>query len=129
MVLIVGLILITPGLFLGALLIANAETTVYERTKSPDGGREARVQFTDAGAISRFERFVFVKSNWVPSDSAWFSCRAFWAHGEPEIDLEWRDNSTLLIKHHAEPRNIADVAPTCGSVKIVTMAVEPFEDL
>lgn len=120
--------MISPGLLLGAMLIAGSERTVYERIKSPDGWSEARVQFDDGGALSGFERIVFVKHTWNLSDTPLLSCRAFWGHGEARIDLRWLDPSTLLIRHHVAPENIAAVATHCGSTKILTQAVQPYED-
>jgi hypothetical protein len=110
------------------MLIAGSERTIYERAKSPDGWNEARVQFDDGGAISGFERLVFVKHTWNPSDAPLLSCRAFWGHGQAAIDLQWVDSSTLLIRHHVAPRNIAAVAKHCGSVRIETQAVLPYEN-
>lgn len=128
LILFVAFLLISPGLFLGAMLIAGSERTIYERVESPDGSHEARVQFDDGGALSGFERLVFVKSTWNPSDEPLLSCRAFWGHGQADINLRWLDDSTLLVEHHVAPDNVAHVATECGSVRIATMAVQPFED-
>ncbi len=62
LILTAGFVLISPGLFLGAMLIAGSERTIYERAESPNGSHEARVHFDDGGALSGFERQVFVKS-------------------------------------------------------------------
>ena len=128
LILLVGFILISPGLLLGAMLIAGSERTIYAREVSPGGSHEARVQFDDGGAVSGFERLVFVKSTWNPSDKPLLSCRAFWGHGQADIDLRWRDDSTLIVEHHVAPDNVVRVASKCGSVRIVTVAIEPFED-
>lgn len=126
-ILFVGGLLLLPGLFLGLLLIAGSERTIYQRVVSPDGWHEARVQFDDGGAISGFERLVFVKHTWNVSDAPLLSCRAFWGHGQAKINLRWVDSSTLLIAHHVAPKNIAATSEKCGPIKIVTRAVEPFE--
>jgi hypothetical protein len=126
--LLLVLIVLGPGLLFGAMLIAGSERTIFERVASPDGWNEARVQFDDGGAISGFERIVFVKHTWNPSDAPLLSCRAFWGHGQAKINLSWADSSTLLVRHHVAPENIADVATDCGSIKIVAEAVPPFED-
>lgn len=128
MLVLLGLVVISPGLLLGAMLIAGSERTVYERVKSPDGRYEARVQFDDGGAISGFERVVLVKRVWNPSDAPLLSCRAFWGHGQARVDLHWLDPSTLLVRHHFAPENIADVVTHCGSTKILTKAVRPYEN-
>jgi hypothetical protein len=128
LILSAGFVLISPGLFLGAMLIAGSERTIYERAESPNGSHEARVQFDDGGALSGFERLVFVKSTWNPSDAPLLSCRAFWGHGQADIDLSWQDETTLVIEHHVAPDNVAHFESNCGSVRIVTSAVEPFED-
>ena len=122
-----GSVLLMLGLLLGVLLIAGSERTVYERAKSPDGWHEARVQFDDAGAVSRFARLVFIKHSWNLSDEPLLSCRAFWGDGEAEVHLKWLDDSTLLIEHHFAPNSIESVARNCGPVKIITRAVPPFE--
>lgn len=98
-----GLLVLVPGLGLGLLLIAGSERTIYKRATSPDRWNEARVQFDDAGAISGFERLVFVKHAWNPSDAPLLSCRALWGHGQAKIDVHWIDSSTLLIRHHVSP--------------------------
>jgi len=117
-----------PGLVLGLMLVAGSERTIYKRAKSPDGWHEARVQFDDGGAISGFERLVFVKHAWNRSDAPLLSCRAFWGHGQAKIDLRWIDSSTLLIRHHVAPKNVAAVVKRCGSIKISTEAVLPYEN-
>lgn len=123
-----GIVLVGPGLIFGLMLVATSERSIFDRARSPDGWNEARVQFDDAGAVSGYERLVFVKNAWNPSDEPLLSCRAFWGHGEAEIDLQWRDSSTLLISHHVAPKNIVFVAERCGSIRIVAKAVHPFED-
>jgi hypothetical protein len=119
---------VLPGLLLGAMLIAGSERTIYERAKSPDGSHEARVQFDDGGAVSGFERVVFVRHSWNPSDQPLLSCRAFWGHGEAKIALRWIDSSTLAIEHHVAPKNVADVADHCGPVRIIAKPIPPFEN-
>ena len=115
------------GLLLGGMLILASERNVYERVKSPDGWHEARVQFDDGGAVSSFERLVFVKGRFNPSDEPLASCRAFLGHGEAKISLSWQNNNMLLIQHHVAPENVADVATNCGSVRIVARGVLPYE--
>ena len=124
----VVIVILLPVLLLGGALIAGSERSVFQRVKSPDGWQEARVQFDDGGAVSGFERLVLVKNAWNPSDSPMLSCRAFWGHGEAQIDLKWQDSSTLVVAHHVAPKNVADYATNCGSVKIVLKPTEPFED-
>ena len=124
----VVIVILLPLLLMGGALIAGSERSVFQRAKSPDGWHEARVQFDDGGALSGFERLVLVKSAWNPSDSPMLSCRAFWGHGEAKIDLNWADSSTLVVAHHVSPKNVADYATNCGSVKIVLKPTAPFED-
>jgi hypothetical protein len=126
--LLFGFIVVSPGLLLGLMLIAGSERTIYQRVKSPDGWSQARVQFDDAGAISSFERVVFVKHAWNPSDAPLLSCRAFWGHGQAKVELRWTDSSTLVVRHHVAPKNIADVSRHCGATRIVTEPVLPYED-
>ena len=62
------LILLVGGLTLGltcvlvGVILFTGERTIYQRASSPDGWREARVQFDDAGAVDGFSRLVFVKT-------------------------------------------------------------------
>ena len=121
-------VILVPGLLLGIILIAGSERTVYERTISPDGWHEARVQFDDAGAVSGFARLVFVKHSRNVSDGPLLSCRAFWGDGEAEVHLKRLNGSTLLIEHHFPPNNVEAIARNCGPVRIVARAVPPFED-
>ena len=123
----IAFIFMLPGLLLGGMLIEGSVRTVYERETSPDGSYEARVQFDDAGAVSRYERVVFLKRVGNPSDAPLLSCLAFWGHGEADIDLSWRDDRTLIVEHHVAPENIAEVKGNCGPVRIVPKAVKPFE--
>ena len=86
------------------------------------------MQFDDGGALSGFERLVFIKGWWNPSDAPLLSCRAFWGHGQAEIKLRWKDTTTLVIEHHVAPENVADVATNCGSIRIETQPTPPFEN-
>jgi hypothetical protein len=114
-------------LFFGLALAANSERTVYERVNSPGGWKQARVQFDDCGAACSFHRVVFVRSRLLPLDSPLLSCRAFLANGEAAVKLSWLNDSTLMIQHHFNPKNVEDVATHCGSVAIVAKAIQPFE--
>ncbi len=125
---IVPAILASPAVFLGMMFAANAEKTVLQREVSPDGWKEARVQHVDAGAISGYDRQVYVKSSWNPSEWAWLNCRAFWGEGTADVELQWLDDTTLQIDHHFSPKNVRESTSSCGSVRIVARAVEPFED-
>lgn len=127
LVLVTGLIFIGPGLILGIGLIAGSQRTIYQRSTSPDGWHEARVQFDDGGAISGFDRIVLIKHSWNFSDEPLLSCRAFLANGQADVKLVWRDSHTLLIQHHFAPKNIVAGAGHCGSTDITAQAVEPFE--
>ncbi|WP_156170010.1 hypothetical protein [Aurantiacibacter luteus] len=127
-ILFVAFLIFSPGLLFVAMLITMSERTIFDRVASPDGSYEARVQFDDAGALSGFERVVFVKRPWNPSDTPRLSCRAFWGHGRAEIELKWRDASTLEVRHHFAPQNVADKVSRCGSIAIITTPVAPFED-
>lgn len=117
-----GLTVVLPGVLLGVALIAGSQRTVFERAESPDGQKEARVQFDDAGAISSVDRIVFVKDRWNPSDEPLFSCRAFWADGENAIHLRWADNRTLEIRHGFPSTAIEAQAARCGSVRIIALS-------
>jgi len=121
----VGFFVVTigPGLLLGLLLTLGSERTVFERATSPDGWHEARVQFDDGGAISPFDRLVFVKSSWNPSDAPPLSCRAFWADGEAVVHLRWLNNHELLIEHGFPSRAIEAVTTNCGSIQITTQSL------
>ena len=121
------LVIVGPGLLLGGMLIAGSERTIYQREKSPNGWREARVQFDDGGAISSFSRLVFVKPSWNFSDQPLLSCRAFFGDGEAKVRVVWKDNNTLLIAHHFAPDRVQDAAQNCGSVRIIVQAERPFE--
>jgi hypothetical protein len=121
-----GLVIIAPALLFGIALAFGGERTVFERSASPDGGREARVQFDDAGAVSGFDRIVFVKSRWNPSDEPLLSCRAFWADGEAAVHLRWLNAQTLEIRHAFRPENIQAEAARCGGVRIVIRSAPPL---
>lgn len=122
---LVLLVILAPGMLLGTLFWLGAERTVFERARSPDGWREARVQFDDAGAITGFARVVFVRSRLVPLDTPWLSCRAFWGSGEAPVRLSWPDNRTLLVRHGFSADQVEDVAERCGSIRIVTRPLTP----
>ena len=122
------MIFVGPGLLLGGLLIAGSQRTISQRTTSPDGWHEARVQFDDGGAISGFERLVFVKHSWNLSDEPLLSCRPFWGHGQAKIRLIWANSTTLIIEHHIAPTNVAASLPNCGPIKIVPRPTLPFEN-
>jgi hypothetical protein len=123
----VALVFLGPGLLLGSFLVAGSARSIYQRASSPDRWHEARVQFDDGGAVSRFSRLVFVKHSWNVSDEPLLSCRAFWGDGEAEVTLQWLDNNTLLVRHHFAPQNVEATARNCGSVRIVVQAVQPYE--
>ena len=118
-----GAIIVVPGLLLGIALSLGSQRTVFARVTSPDGWNEARVQFDDAGAVSSFDRIVFVKNRWNPSDEPLLSCRAFWADGEDSVHLRWLDQHTLLIRHAFPSQAIEAVAPKCGAVRIVVQSL------
>jgi len=117
-------LLLGPGLLLGLFLLFGSQRTIFERATSPDGWHEARVQFDDAGAISSFDRMVFVKSRWNPSDQPLLSCRAFWAEGEAVVHLRWLNSHELLIQHGFPPRAIQAVNTNCGSIQITTQPLQ-----
>ncbi|WP_267380323.1 MULTISPECIES: hypothetical protein [unclassified Sphingomonas] len=124
-------IVLTPigmGFALGAALALGAKRNVYERVKSPDGWHEARVQFDDGGALSGFERLVWLKHSWNVSDEPLLSCMAFWADGEAKVDLAWQDSSTLIVTHHVAPKNIREIGSHCGPIRIIARAAQPFEN-
>jgi hypothetical protein len=110
---------------LGILLSGGSERTIYQRTTSPDGWHEARVQFDDGGAISSFSRLVFVKHRWNGSDEPLLSCRAFWGEGERTVHLRWLDNDTLLIEHGFFSEEVEAVEDHCGSVRIMLKGSKP----
>jgi hypothetical protein len=112
-----------PGLFLAVALIIGSKRTVFERQVSPDGWREARVQFDDAGAISSFDRIVLVKWRMNPSDEPLLSGRAFLGNGEAPVHLRWLDNQALEIDHAFAPDAVEAEAAHCGSVRIVIRAI------
>ena len=117
---IVALVLLVPilgGLMLGVGLSIGSKRTVYERSLSPNGNREARVQFDDCGAACGFDRIVFVKRSWL-NDQPLLSCRAFLAEGEEPITLTWIDNQHLVIRHGFRPQDITAVASHCCDVTI-----------
>jgi hypothetical protein len=124
---LVVVVILAPGLFLGGLFVAGSTRTIYEREKSPDGWREARVQFDDGGAISRFSRLVFVKPSWNFSDEPLLSCRAFYGDGEAKVRLVWKDSHTLLVIHHFAPDRVKDVSRACGPIRIIARAERPFD--
>ena len=113
------LVVLVPGLVLGGLLIAGSERTIFERTTSPDGWHDARVQFDDGGALSSFSRLVFVKHHWNRSDEPLLSCRAFWGDGEAAVHLRWLNSSTLLIRHSFPASDVQAMADHCGSIRII----------
>jgi hypothetical protein len=115
--LLVGALGLGPALLLGSFWFGS-ERTVYERSTSPDGWREARVQFDDAGAVSSFSRLVFIKGRWNPSDEPLLSCRAFWAEGEELVHLKWLDDRTLLIEHAFPAAAVQAEATRCGPITI-----------
>jgi hypothetical protein len=115
----VVVVVLGPGLLLGAALIFGSVRTISERASSLDGWNEARVQFDDGGAVSTFDRLVFVKSRWNPSDEPLLSCRAFWGEGEAAVHLRWLNNTTLLIQHGFAADEVQAVAAHCGDVRIV----------
>jgi hypothetical protein len=118
-------VLVCPPLLLAIALIAGSQRTIFERAVSPDGFREARVQFDDAGAISSFDRMVFVKSRWNPSDEPLLSCRAFWADGEEVVHVHWLDSRTLEIRHAFPAEAVQAAASHCGPVRIVVLPPAP----
>lgn len=115
----IGLVIISPGLLLGIALSLGEQRTVFERSVSPNDQREARVQFDDGGAISGFDRIVFIKSRWNPSDEPLLSCRAFWADGEAAVHLRWLNDQTLEVQHAFRPEDIRAEASHCGHVRVV----------
>jgi hypothetical protein len=105
------------GLLLGTAFWLGSQRTIYQRVESPDGKYEARVQFDDAGAISGWAKTVFVRRAWLPLDTPWLSCPAFWGEGTDHIRLSWPDNHTLVVVHGFKPDD-ASSNSTCGSVRI-----------
>lgn len=129
----VGLVIISApllgGLLLGAMLIAASERTVYARSVSPGGQFEARVEFTDCGAICGFERVVFVSRAWLPFDSKVLSCRPFWADGKATVQLHWSTPNSLEILHcfpaqavRSTPENCANLSVSIRSLNQTTCA-------
>lgn len=116
----VGLIVIGPGVIFVLLLWAASERTIYSRVASPDGSREARVQFDDCGAPCGWEKAVFVRSVFIPLDSPVFSCLAFQGSGTSRVRLEWVGKERLLVHHGFGAREYAVPASACGSVAIST---------
>jgi hypothetical protein len=122
-VMMIALIL-GPGSLLGFFLIFGSQRTIFERALSPDALHEARVQFDDAGALSTFDRMVFLKSRWNPSDAPLLSCRAFWAEGVGIVHLRWLNRHELLIQHDFPPRAVKAVSAGCGSIQIATRSLQ-----
>lgn len=114
-----AIVFLSPWLLFGILLVSGSQRTVYERTLSPDGWHDARVQFDDAGALSSFSRLVFVKHHWNVSDEPLLSCRAFWADGENSVHVRWIDDRTLMIRHQFPREAVQAVADHCGPVRII----------
>ncbi|MGS1017881.1 hypothetical protein [Allosphingosinicella humi] len=114
------LVVIGPGLFFGLMLWGASERTIYSRETSPNGDREARVQFDDCGAPCGWTKIVFVKRAWIPSDTPLLSCRAFLGDGTNRVRVAWSGNSKLIVHHGFSAGEIADVVRSCGDVSIVT---------
>ncbi len=107
----------------GSLFSAGSVRTIYERASSPDGAYEARVQFDDGGAVSRFSRLVFIKPHTLSSDEPSLSCRAFWGDGQAAVHLRWLGDRILVI-HHAFPTNaITAQTASCEGVRIVVRQI------
>lgn len=109
-----------PALLFGLMLWSASERTVYSRQASPDGRLEARVQFDDCGAPCGWEKVVFIKRRWMPSDTPLASCRAFLGDGADGIRLEWQEDRTLLVRHGFRPGQVVDSASACGDTVIRT---------
>lgn len=102
-------------LIIGFLVFAgSAKTTIYESAVSPDGRREARVQFSDCGAACSFEREVVVRRrNGFAS-----SCTALLVHGEWPVSVKWMDAGTLLVSNPAPREELLSKRSRCGPVAI-----------
>ncbi|MEO5865908.1 MAG: hypothetical protein ABIQ19_02225 [Sphingomonas sp.] len=119
---ILGLVLafvVGPIVLFTLALAGGSSRTIYERSISPDGWHDARVQFDDAGALSSFSRLVFVKHHWNTSDEPLLSCRAFWADGEQPVHLRWLDSDTLLITRGFAASDVRTATDRCGPIRII----------
>lgn len=109
-----------PALLFGLMLWSASERTVFSRHVSPDGRLEARVQFDDCGALCGWEKAVFIKNRWMPSDTPLASCLAFLGDGTGQVRLEWERDRTLLIRHGFLPEHVVDSTSACGDTAIRT---------
>jgi hypothetical protein len=118
----VGLVIVSApllgGLLLGGMLVAGSERTVYARSLAPDGRLEARVEFTDCGALCGFARVVFVSRAWLPFDSKMLSCRPFWAEGDANVHLHWSAPKSLMIEHCFSAEDIRPSPENCSDLSV-----------
>ena len=124
LVIAVFLIFVGPGGILGLALFAGSQRTIFERSTSPDGSYEARVQFDDCGAPCGFARVVYVRSAWFDLDSPRWSCRAFVGDGIAPVSLSWSDDRTLVIAHGFALSDVGDVVAACDGVRIIVATPE-----
>ncbi len=108
----VALVAIVGWAFLFFVFETGTKTTVYERATSPDGRREARVQFSDCGAACSFQRQVVVDAG------AGAACTVFQVHGEWPVTIRWLDARTLLIRNPAPPEELRHADSRCGPVEV-----------
>lgn len=80
---------------LGSIAGAMCETTVFQRSLSPSGLFEARVEMTDCGALSGFTRVVWLQPTWLPR-TRWLSCRAVAFDGMAPVQLKWQADAIQI---------------------------------
>lgn len=112
--------IVGPALLFVLLMWMATERTVYSRASSPDGRREACVQFDDCGAPCGWAKIVYVKGRWLPLDSPVFGCRAFVGDGTNRVRLEWKANEQLVVHHGFKQRGSFEAAKACGSIVVTT---------
>ena len=118
--LIVAVVLL-PLIAIAAIVLGlwvGSSTTVFERSPSPNGRYEARVEFSDCGAACSFSRDVIVRRVGVPFSD----CAALTVDGEWPLSLQWADNTHLMIGDPAPPTERRSKSESCGTVDI---KVEP----
>jgi hypothetical protein len=106
----------TPAftILLSVLVMPAGDKTVYATAASPDGEREALVQFIDCGATCSFHRNVIVKSRTFPFGE----CGVLDLDGDPKVGLRWTGERVLEVSYSVPREDIEVARDHCHDVQV-----------
>jgi hypothetical protein len=100
----------------GLVFYLSADWDVQKKILSPDGKYVAECLILNAGATTSYSPQVSVKRSYTIRLQR--TGNIFIGYRSQYIDIEWKDDNTLIIYHDCEPDNIFKQEETYGNVHV-----------